>query len=303
MTKFLTFALAGLFAQLVDGALGMAYGVTATTLILSSGGTVAVASASVHLAEVGTTFASGISHWRFGNVNWRTVRWIGVPGAAGAFCGATFLTSLPADGAKPYISGVLLLLGLSVLARFAFGAIRKPAAEHRLRGRFLMPLGLGAGFLDAVGGGGWGPVTTPTLLTTGRMEPRKAVGSASASEFLVAVAASVGFLLSLGRQGVDMALAGALLAGGVVAAPFAAWLVRKIAAKVLGTMVGGLIVITNARTLLLANGVGGQTRLAVLVALGVTSLVLVVRSAAAVRAEEDGLLAPSADEAVATAAQ
>src|SRR5688500_17763545 len=121
MRRLLTFAFAGVIAQLVDGALGMAYGVTATTLILSSGGTVAAASASVRLAEVGTTLVSGVSHWRFGNVNWRTVRWVGVPGAVGGFVGATFLSSLNGEAVKPAVAGLLLLLGTYVLARFAFG--------------------------------------------------------------------------------------------------------------------------------------------------------------------------------------
>lgn len=283
MRKLVTFAIAGLLAQLVDGALGMAYGVTATSLILTSGGSAVTASASVHLAEVGTTLASGFSHWRFGNVDWRTVRWLALPGAVGAFLGASVLTSIDAEAAKPYVSVLLLALGTFVLARFAFGVMRKPAPNHRLRGRFLGPLGLGAGFLDAVGGGGWGPVTTPTLLTAGRMEPRRAVGSASASEFLVSLAASIGFLLGLGRQGIDFMLAGALLAGGVLAAPLAAWLVHRLNARVMGTLVGGLIILTNTRTLLLALDAPGVLRLTVLAALALGTAILAARSSALAR--------------------
>lgn len=283
MRRLLTFALAGVFAQLVDGALGMAYGVTATTLILSSGGSVVSASASVHLAEVGTTLVSGISHWRFGNVNWRTVRWIGIPGAVGAFTGASILGNLDGSVIKPWTSGLLLCLGAYVLARFAFGKQRKALAENHLRGRFLAPLGVVGGFIDAIGGGGWGPVTTPALMTAGRMEPRKAVGSASASEFLVAFAASIGFLLALGRQGVDFALAGALLVGGALAAPVAAWIVHRLKAQVLGAFVGTLLVVTNLRTLLLVFDVPGPVRLAALVAVGCVGTGLGVRTVLRVR--------------------
>ena len=292
MERLLAFVLAGFLAQLVDGALGMAYGVTATSVILSTGGSVATASASVHFAEIGTTFASGLSHWRFGNVNWRTVRWIALPGAVGAFVGANLLTSLDAENIKPWISGLLLALGLFVLARFAFGVVRKPVSEHRLRGRFLAPLGVFAGFIDAIGGGGWGPVTTPTLLTAGRMEPRKAVGSASASEFLVALAASAGFLVGLGSEGIDFGLAGALLVGGVLAAPLAAFIVHRLPAKVMGTMVGGLIVVTNMRTILIAStDLTGLQRFSVLFGLTVVAAALVVRSGLAVRREGE----PEAD--------
>ena len=278
MQRLITFLIAGVFAQLVDGALGMAYGVTASTLILSTGGSVAAASASVHLAEVGTTLVSGVSHWRFGNVNWRTVRWIGIPGALGGFAGASVLGSIDGDVMKPWVAGLLLCLGAYVLVRFAFGAQRKALAENHLKGRYLSPLGLVAGFVDAVGGGGWGPVTTPALMTAGRMEPRKAVGSASASEFLVAVSASAGFLLALGREGVDFALAGALLVGGAIAAPVAAWIVHRLDARALGSFVGTLLVLTNLRTLMLEFGVAGPLRLLALVTVASVGATLGVRT-------------------------
>ncbi len=285
MRRLLTFALIGVVAQLVDGALGMAYGVTSSSLFLSAGTAAAVASASVHLAEVGTTFVSGVSHWRFGNVSWRTVRWIGIPGALGAFVGATVLSNVDGAAIKPWVSSLLLSLGLYVLARFAFGVNRKPMREDHLRGRFLAPLGVVGGLVDAIGGGGWGPVTTPALLTAGRMEPRRAVGSASASEFLVSVAASVGFLANLGHSAVDRRVVAGLLIGGVLIAPFAAWVSRRLHAAVMGTMVGVLIVVTNARTLMLARGVAGPTRLAVLLALVVAGFGLI--AAAARRARVD----------------
>jgi uncharacterized protein len=237
----------GFLAQLVDGALGMAYGATSATLVLSLGYSPVVASASVHLAEIGTTLASGASHWRFGNVDWRIVRTIGVPGALGAFVGAVVLGSIPAELAKPWMAGVLLVLGVYVLGRFTL--CRVPRRAGRLRKRFLVPLGLAGGFVDATGGGGWGPMTTPTLLATGRMEPRRVVGSVDTSEFLVAVSASAGFLLALGSQVIAVPILAGLLAGGLVAAPLAAWLVQKVTARLLGALVGGFIVLTNARTI------------------------------------------------------
>lgn len=258
MRTLIVFALVGFGAQLVDGALGMAYGVTSTSLLLIAGVNPATASASVHLAEVGTTLVAGASHWRFGNVDWKLVLRLGVPGAVGAFLGATALSALATDDAAPYMSGVLLALGVYILLRFS---IRPPkvatARTSPHRSRFLSPLGLVAGFVDASGGGGWGPVATPALLTAGKTAPRTVIGSVDTSEFLVAVAASVGFLIGLGTEVLDPATIGGLLIGGVLAAPLAAWLVTKVPAAVLGTAVGGIIILTNARTIMRALDVSG----------------------------------------------
>jgi len=252
-------ALVGLGAQLVDGSLGMAYGVTSTTLLLAIGTNPAAASATIHLAEIGTTLASGAAHWRFGNVDWAVVRRIGVPGAIGAFAGATFLSSLATDVAAPVMSLLLLGLGLYVLARFTVAGLPTGRLGLPLRKRFLAPLGLVAGFVDATGGGGWGPVGTPALLASGRIEPRKVVGSIDTSEFLVAIAASLGFLVSLGSQGIDLLWVAALLLGGLVAAPVAAWLVRLLPPRILGSAVGGVIVLTNVRTLLRSDWVDASS--------------------------------------------
>jgi uncharacterized membrane protein YfcA len=258
----------GLAAQLVDGSLGMAYGVTSTTLLLAVGANPAAASATVHFAEIGTTLASGAAHWRFGNVDWKVVGRIALPGAVGAFAGATFLSWLSTEIAKPVMSLLLLALGLCVLLRFTFQGLHTEHLGKPLRRRFLAPLGLLAGFMDATGGGGWGPVGTPAILASGRLEPRKVVGSIDTSEFFVAVAASLGFLLGLGTAGVDAGWAGALLVGGLVAAPAAAWLVRFVPPRVLGSAVGGVIVLTNSRTLLGPDllGAPGGARAAVYVA-------------------------------------
>lgn len=250
MTKLLLLAVVGLAAQLVDGSLGMAYGVTSTTLLLAIGTNPAAASATVHLAEIGTTLASGASHWRFGNVDWKVVAKIGIPGAVGAFAGATFLSSLSTETAAPLMSIILLTLGLYVLIRFTTCGLPRGNLGKPLRKRFLGPLGLVGGFVDATGGGGWGPVGTPAILASGRLEPRKTIGSIDTSEFLVAVAASVGFLIGLQGEGVNLSWAAALLVGGVIAAPIAAWLVRHIPPRVLGSLVGGVIILTNTRTLL-----------------------------------------------------
>ncbi|MER6830775.1 sulfite exporter TauE/SafE family protein [Streptosporangium sp. NPDC000563] len=250
MRALILLGLVGFAAQLVDGSLGMAYGVTSTTLLLAIGTNPAAASATVHLAEIGTTLASGISHWRFNNIDWKVVAKIGVPGAIGAFVGATFLSGLSTEVAAPIMSIILLTLGVYVLIRFtAFGLPRGNLGKP-LRKRFLAPLGLVAGFVDATGGGGWGPVGTPAILASGRLAPRKVIGSIDASEFLVAIAASVGFFVGIGSENIDFSWVAVLLIGGVIAAPIAAWLVRHIPPRILGSAVGGIIVLTNIRTLL-----------------------------------------------------
>src|SRR4051794_4325829 len=228
----------------------MAYGVTSTTLLLAIGTNPAAASATVHLAEIGTTLASGFSLWKFGNVDWRVVLRVGVPGAIGAFAGATVLSNLSTEVAAPVMSLILLALGIYLLVRFTLRGLDRRNLGKPLRKRFLTPLGLVAGFVDATGGGGWGPVGTPALLASGRMEPRKVIGSIDTSEFLVALASSLGFLFALGSQGIDVVWVLGLLVGGLVAAPVAAWLVRHIPPRMLGSLVGGIIVITNTRTLL-----------------------------------------------------
>ncbi|KXK63782.1 permease [Micromonospora rosaria] len=250
MRKLIMLALVGLGAQLVDGSLGMAYGVTSTTLLLAIGTNPAAASATVHLAEIGTTLASGVSHWRFGNVNWPVVIKIGIPGAIGAFAGATFLSSLSTEVAAPVMALILLTLGLYILIRFTTFGLPTDRLHKPLRKRFLAPLGLVAGFVDSTGGGGWGPVGTPAILASGRLEPRKVIGSIDTSEFLIAIAASLGFLVGLGSENIDFGWVAALLIGGVIAAPIAAWLVRHVPPRVLGSAVGGIIILTNSRSLL-----------------------------------------------------
>ena len=298
MRKLVLLALVGLAAQLVDGSLGMGYGMTSSSLLLLAGLSPALASASVHLAEIGTTLASGASHWRLGNTDPRLVVRLGLPGAVGAFSGATVLSHLSTRAATPVTASLLILLGTYVLVRFALRPPRGSGSRHSPHGRrLLVPLGLVGGFVDATGGGGWGPVVTTTLLTGGRTAPRTVVGSVGASEFLVTVAASAGFLTGLGTAGISLGIVLALLAGGLVAAPIAAWLVSRLPGAVLGTAVGGLILATNLRVLLSWAEAAARTRGLVYGALGViwaAFLTLAIRKARAsakdIREETDQAL-------------
>lgn len=289
MRNLIVLAVVGFVAQLVDGSLGMGFGVTSSTLLIAAGIAPAAASASIHLAEVGTTLISGLSHHRLGNVDWRTVGVLAVPGGLGAFFGAQFLVSLPAEVAKPWVAGLLFLLGVYVIWRFLALGGRRPEFRGRVSARFLVPVGLLGGSLDAIGGGGWGPVGTTSLLSAGRLEPRKVVGSVSASEFVVAVGGSLGFLLALGTAGVNYAFVAVLLAGGVFAAPLAAWLVKHLAARVLGVAAGGLILLTNSKTVLESLGASGGVVAAAASLLAVVWLSLIASAVAqerAVRARE-----------------
>lgn len=266
MRSLILLAIVGLIAQLVDGSLGMAYGVTSTTLLLAVGISPALASASVHIAEVGTCAMSGVSHWRFGNVDWSKIVWLAVPGAIGAFLGAVVLVSvITAEAAEPIVAVFLFSLGIFILSRFSFRRHERPVRERPIPKTFISPLGFVAGFLDAAGGGGWGPISTPTLLSSGRMQPRKVIGTVDTSEFLVAFAASVGFLITLSFADIPWQLVAALLLGGLIAAPVAAWIVRILPARIMGTAVGGFILIVNMKTFLEAIGVSGGLALLIYV--------------------------------------
>jgi uncharacterized membrane protein YfcA len=258
MPTLVAIAFAGFIAQLVDGSLGMGYGVTSTSLLLTLGLAPALASASVHLAEIGTSGVSGVSHWRLGNVNGRVLLMIGIPGGIGAFAGAVVLSNLSLDAARPMVSVVLLVLGAVILVRFIqrrrVAAAREAGLEAPApigagagsqRRWALVPLGLVGGFLDASGGGGWGPVTTSTLMAASRMKPRAIIGTVSGSEFIVSICASAGFLLALGSAGIDFGIVAMLLVGGALAAPLSAWLVSRFNEQALGTGVGGLIIFLN----------------------------------------------------------
>jgi uncharacterized protein len=299
VANFLILAVVGLIAQLVDGSLGMAYGVTSQSLLLTVGIAPALASASVHIAEVGTTAASGASHWRFGNVDWSKVWPLAIPGAVGAFLGAMVLsTFITAEAAEPIVAIFLFALGVFVIARFSFRRHQRPVQVRPVPRTFLGPLGLIAGFLDAAGGGGWGPISTPTLLSSGRMEPHKIIGTVDTSEFLVALSASIGFLFALSFAEIPWTVVGALLLGGVIAAPIAVYIVRILPARILGSAVGGLILVTNMKTFLEAVGVSGALAVLIYVLIVAVWIAAVVFSIRVNRQEKKGLTADPATSRV-----
>lgn len=231
---FLLLGAIGFVAQLVDGALGMAFGIISTTALLSIGIAPAHASAVVHTAEIFTTGASAASHIAHRNVDWRLVRRFGVAGVIGAVLGAWILSNVDASAMRPVVSAYLLIIGLFVLRR----AWRKAAPPRTAPPSWSVPVGFCAGFLDASGGGGWGPIATSTLVSSGH-EPRFAVGSINTSEFFVTTAAATTFFIELGLAPVKELAA--LVAGGLLAAPLGGWAVKKISTRVLMAAVGLLV--------------------------------------------------------------
>nr|WP_295873128.1 sulfite exporter TauE/SafE family protein [uncultured Chitinophaga sp.] len=241
-TEILFYIAAGLCAQLVDGALGMAYGATSSSLLLGMGVSPAVSSASVHVAEVFTTGASGFSHFKLGNVNRKLFLCLLIPGMTGAITGAYLLADrINGDLIKPYISVYLLILGIIVI-RKAFRRHQRKAKTKRLA-----PLAFAGGFMDAIGGGGWGPIVTATLLSKGRAV-HYTIGSVNAAEFFISLSSAITFLLFTGISSWQVIIG--LVTGGVIASPFAALLVRKIKRKPLMILVGTLIILLSLRTLM-----------------------------------------------------
>lgn len=241
------YVLVGFLAQMIDGALGMAYGVSSNTFLLSIGIPPAAASASVHMAEVVTTGISGFSHWRLGNLDWKLVKRLLIPGVIGGVAGAYLLTSIDGDIIKPYISAYLLIIGIVILVK----AINYQAKPHNgVHTARVSALGVVGGFFDAIGGGGWGPIVTTTLLARGK-DARQTIGSVNFSEFFVTFAESVTFVLTLSFLGYWQIILG-LLIGGAIAAPLAAILTKRLPVKTLMFIVGLLIVGLSIRTILLA---------------------------------------------------
>lgn len=235
----------GFIAQLIDGSLGMAYGVSANSFLLTVGLPPAVASATVHTTEIFTTMVSAIFHRKFGNVDKRMVLRLLIPGVIGGGLGAYILTTLDGDIIKPYIAIYLLVMGV----RIVYKAFR-PMKEHELEPKtgLLVALGLIGGSCDAIGGGGWGPVVTTTLISTGH-SPRKTIGSVNFSEFFVTLTESIVFILTLGLTQWRIILG--LIVGGIIAAPLGALLTSKIPTKAIMITVGCLIIFLQVRTLVL----------------------------------------------------
>jgi uncharacterized protein len=247
----LGFAVVGFLAQIVDGCLGMAYGVLSNTLMLALGKPPALASASLKVAETFTTAVSGVSHWKFGNVDWKLVGKLAVPGVLGGVLGAYILTNIDGNLLKPFVALYLIAMGFRVLWK-AF----KPTTK--VTRTYIAPLGLVGGFFDAIGGGGWGPIVTSTLVANGH-NPRQSIGSVNTSEFFVTFAQAVTFITTIiftGKKLIDWRISLGLLLGGVIAAPLAAWLCKKIPMRALMIAVGILIMATSLRTLILSYSSG-----------------------------------------------
>jgi hypothetical protein len=242
--EFLLFVAVGFAAQLVDGAIGMAYGLTATSVLLSLGVPPSTASACVHTAEVFTTGASGVSHWRMGNTRFDLIWKLAVPGMIGGAAGAYLLAKTPGDVIAPIISAYLLAMGCLILWK----AVSK-RTESDAPPKHIAPLGLAGGFLDAIGGGGWGPMVASTLIGRG-LTPRFAIGSVNLAEFFVTSVISATFVFTIGLE--LFPIIGGLILGGVVAAPFAAYATRKIPDQPMMILVAIVIIILSVRGLVLA---------------------------------------------------
>src|SRR5437764_6259880 len=237
-SEYILLGAIGFLAQLIDGALGMAFGVISTTAMLSMGMPPAQASAIVHTAEIFTTAASAGSHIWHRNVDWRLVTRLGVAGVLGAVLGAWILSNLDAGIVRPFISAYLLLVGVFILFKAWRGVPARDAPAP-----WVGPIGFVAGFLDASGGGGWGPVATTTLVGSGHA-PRMAVGSVNTTEFLVTLAAATAFFVELGASPWRELLA--LIIGGLLAAPLGGWAVKRIPARALMVALGCLVMALSA---------------------------------------------------------
>jgi uncharacterized membrane protein YfcA len=274
MTVVLLVSIAGFLAQLIDGSMGMAFGIVSTTVLILLAYNPAVASAIVHLSEIVTSFMSGVAHIRAGNVDWQALYKVAIPGAIGSFVGAVFLSNIDFSTARPWTATILLLLGLLILFRFTRVVIfgRKRVA----RARWLAPLGLVGGFIDSTGGGGWGPVVTTSLTASNALIPKKAIGTTNTAEFIIAISASLGFIFGLGPSSIPWDAVLALMIGGALAAPIAAWLVSKAPQRLLGILVGNVVVILNVRQLVVHFEISQVASNVVFALLGILLLLTVV---------------------------
>ena len=242
-SDILLFAGIGFLAQLVDGALGMAFGVITNTLLLSFGISPAAASASVHAAKIATNGASGLSHLAFRNVDGALIRQLVIPGVVGGGIGALLLSWVPGEAIRPFVAVYLLLVGVLIL-RHAWS--RRPSGNPSSP-RPLAGLGFAGGFLDAIGGGGWGPIVTSTLVVGG-MTPRFAIGSVNLAEFFVAIAISAVFFATIGLVHLEIIIG--LVLGGVLAAPLGAYLSKRVPGRLLMIAVAGAIILLSVYTII-----------------------------------------------------
>ena len=243
--QFLLYVGVGFLAQTIDGALGMAYGVSCTSFLLSVGVPPSLASASVKAAEMFTTFVSGISHFRLGNVDKKLFFRLLIPGVLGGIIGAYFLSNFPGDKLKPFISAYLLIMGIRII----YKAVKEAVDQQKDLGNAIYPLGFVGGMMDAVGGGGWGPIVTTTLMARGN-SARMTIGSVNASEFFVTIAQVITFSIFLTLTSWNVIIG--LMVGGVIAAPLAAVITKKVQPKRLMLVVGILISLLSIRTIYLS---------------------------------------------------
>lgn len=236
----ITFIILGFIAEIIDGCLGMAYGVFLTSLLISNGSSLIMASSSIHFSEIFTTLASGISHIKQKNVDFNMLKKLAVSGVIGGITGAYILTSIDGEMIKPFVSVYLLILGFRILLKAKDNFKKKDNSKH------LIPLGSVGGFFDAIGGGGWGPIVTSSLIEQGNV-PCKAIGTVNTAEFFVTFAQSVTFFTVVGIKAPQMTLG--LIIGGIVAAPLSAYLCKKINQKVLRILVALVIIGINCYAL------------------------------------------------------
>lgn len=241
---FLWFVLVGFLAQSIDGALGMAYGVSCNSILLGIGIPPASASAWVHFAQVFTSLASGISHWKMGNVDWKLAKKLLIPGVLGSIAGAFLLSNIDGDLVKPVIAVYLFVMGIVILSK----VFKKKKPQFDPNSRSLPLLASSGGFADAIGGGGWGPIVNSTLLSRGKI-PRYAIGTGNFVEFFVSLASASTFLFFVKELSLAPVLG--LIIGGIIAAPFAAYICKLIKPKYLLVMVGLLIIFLSIRTMYL----------------------------------------------------
>ncbi|HEY3144326.1 MAG TPA: sulfite exporter TauE/SafE family protein [Acidimicrobiales bacterium] len=279
-------ALAGFAASLVDGTLGMGFGPTSSTILLTTGLSPTAVSTTVNLAKVVTGTAGGAAHWRFGNVDWRLVGRLAGPGCVGAIVGVTILANVDGDSLRPYLSVLLLLVGVRILLRFRRTTPPRSEADAAEPSR----ADTEAARHDKIGGteaaalaggvtngliGAWGPVVTPVLLSRDDIEPRISIGSVNTAEIAVALVASGSLLTAVGTGGIDGGIVLAMLLGGTLAAPVAAWATRHLAPRMLGVGAGALLLTTSIRELAGTAGIG--------VGRWVGYLAVIVAAAAALR--------------------
>lgn len=240
--------LIGIIAQMIDGAIGMAYGITATTFLLTQGIPPAIASSSIHIAEIFTTGASGLSHWRLNNIDKKLFLNLVFPGIVGGFFGVLILSNIDGKIIKPWISVYLVIMGFYIIIK----AIKKRVFVAKISAKKVGPLAFFGGAIDAIGGGGWGPVVTSSLLSSGH-EPKKTIGSVNSAEFFITTAIGFSFAVLVGIKHPEI-IAGLIL-GGIISAPFAAKITTKLSTKLLMILVGFVIIFLSLISILKSFGI------------------------------------------------